>query len=75
MDRLLDIRPWVYLRRLDSRNSAKALVELGRAAARAAGIRDDVVITMEILPDRERNWCDLCDPNFAQITEDEFDEP
>jgi hypothetical protein len=53
--------------------TAKALAELGRAAARVAGIPDDVVITMSICPDRD--WCDLCDPNFAQVTEDEFDEP
>jgi hypothetical protein len=52
--------------------TAKALAELGRAAARHVGIPDDVVITMEILPDRDYKWCDLCDPNFAQVTEDEL---
>jgi hypothetical protein len=41
--------------------TAKALAELGRAAARHAGIPDDVVITMEILPDREYEWCALQD--------------
>jgi hypothetical protein len=50
--------------------TAKALTELGRAAARHVGIPDDVVITMEILPDRDYEWCDLCDPNFAQVTEE-----
>jgi hypothetical protein len=50
--------------------TAKALAELGRAAARHAGIPDDVEITMTVCPDR--NWCDLCDENFVQVTEDEF---
>jgi hypothetical protein len=54
--------------------TAKALTELGRAAARHVGIPDDVVITMEILPDRDYKWCDLCDPDFAQVTED-YSEP
>jgi hypothetical protein len=53
--------------------TARALAELGRAAARHAGVPDDVVITMTICQDREKSWCDLCDPNFAQVTEDEFD--
>jgi hypothetical protein len=59
---------------IDSK-TARALAELGRAAARHAGIPDDVVITMTVCHDREHEWCDLCDPNFAQVTEDEFDEP
>jgi hypothetical protein len=54
--------------------TAKALAELGRAAARHVGIPDDVVITMTVCPDREYDWSDLCDPNFAQVTEDEFEE-
>lgn len=33
--------------------TARAIAELGRAAARQAGIPDDVVITMTIIPDRE----------------------
>jgi hypothetical protein len=45
--------------------TAKALTELGRAAARHVGIPDDVVITMEILPDRDYKWCDLCDPELC----------
>jgi hypothetical protein len=53
--------------------TAKALAELGRAAARSQGIPDDVVITMTVCADRD--WCDLCDESFAQVTEDEFDEP
>jgi hypothetical protein len=54
--------------------TAKALTELGRAAARHVGIPDDVEISMTICPDREKSWCDLCDPNFAQVTED-YSEP
>jgi hypothetical protein len=45
------------------------LAELGRAAARLAGIPDDVVITVEILPDREYEWCSLQDDYVEIIKE------
>jgi len=41
--------------------TAKALAELGRAAARQIGIPDDIPITMSICPDREYEWCGLVD--------------
>ena len=52
--------------------TARALAELGRAAARVAGIPDDVVITMTVCPDREYQWCGLVDGE--PIEEDESDE-
>jgi hypothetical protein len=45
---------------IDAR-TAKALAELGRAAARHVGIPDDVVITMSVCQDREYDWCGLVD--------------
>jgi hypothetical protein len=41
--------------------TAKALAELGRAAARHVGIPDDVEITMTVCRDREYQWCGLVD--------------
>lgn len=46
--------------------TARALAELGRAAARSLGIPDDVPITMSICPDRKYEWCGLAD---GEITE------
>jgi hypothetical protein len=51
--------------------TAKALTELGRAAARHVGIPDEVVITMEILPDRDYEWCGLQD-DYVEVNEEEF---
>jgi hypothetical protein len=51
--------------------TAQAMAELGRAAARVAGIPDDVVITMEILPDRDYEWCGLQD-DYCEVTEEDF---
>ena len=41
--------------------TAEALSELGRAAARVAGIPDDVPISMTVCADREYQWCGLVD--------------
>jgi hypothetical protein len=50
--------------------TARAIAELGRAAARVAGIPDDVVITMEILPDRDYEWCGLQD-DYVEVSEED----
>jgi hypothetical protein len=51
-----------------SPETAKALSELGRAAARHVGIPDDVPIIIEILPDRDYSWCSVED-NYVEVSE------
>lgn len=51
--------------------TATALLELGRVAARQHGVPDDQPIEMTMCPDRDYSWCGLED-DYVEVNEEEL---